>query len=95
MPEAPVDDQAELRGSTENFDDEGRNYSSANDRAQSIAALRAEGIEVDDEDVLPENIAPPSAATGLWQKPNTCPRRADLHVRNTAGSWKSKAWSVI
>ncbi|KAL3773990.1 hypothetical protein ACHAWO_004625 [Cyclotella atomus] len=94
-PVAPSGNQDDLRGSTTNVSDRGGNYSFADDRAETIAALRAQGIEVDDEDVLPENIAPPSSATGTWQKPNTCPRRSDPNVKNSAGNWKSKSWAVI
>ena len=82
--QAPVDDQGELRGSTTNDVDARRNYSSADDRAQTIRALREEGIEVDDEDVLPENAVPPSPANGEWKKPNTCPRRTDPNIKNSA-----------
>jgi hypothetical protein len=71
------------------------NYSDPDDRAAAIATLRAEGIEVDDKDVLPENAVPASAPTGKWEKPRTCPRRADPNIRNVQGSWKSKSWSVI
>jgi hypothetical protein len=44
------------------------NYSSTNDGTQTadIARLCSDGVEVDDEDVNPKNIAPPTAATGGW-----------------------------
>ena len=52
--------------------------------AEDIANLRAQGIEVDNEDVLPENdVQPPAAApneaptpVGQWKKPTICPRKA-------------------
>ncbi|KAL7462616.1 hypothetical protein ACHAXS_004556 [Conticribra weissflogii] len=81
------------RASTTNVS---RNLPNSDNRAEDIARLREEGIEVDDEDVAPENITnEPTAVTGRWEKPRTCPRRADINVRNIEGSWKSKAWSTI
>ncbi len=37
----------------------------------------------------------PAAVTGRWEKPWTCPRCANINVRNLKGSCKSKAWSNI
>lgn len=72
------------------------NLPNSDDRAADIARLREEGIEVDDEDVAPENITDePATVTGQWEKPRTWPRRSDENVRNVEGSWKSKAWSTI
>ena len=73
-----------------------RKPSNSDDRAAEIARLRDEGIEVDDEDVAPENVTDaPATVTGRWERPRTCPRRSDTNARNVEGSWKSKAWSAI
>ena len=95
-PTAPRDLNADIRGSRENAQPSvRRNYNSESTRSEDIAQLRSEGVEVDDEDVAPENIAPPSADTGRWEKPRTCPRRSDVNVSNTEGRWKDKSWSTI
>ena len=69
-PTAPTDDKADLRASTTNVESHiNSNYSSTNDGTQAadIAMLHSKGVEVDDEDVHPENIAHPTPATGRWE----------------------------
>jgi hypothetical protein len=97
-PTAPTDDQADLRASTTNVESHAReNYSSTNDgsRAADIAMLRAEGVEVDDEDVNPENIAPPTPAMRRLELPRTCPRKSDPNITNSEGRWKAKSWNIV
>ena len=57
--------------------------------------LRSEGVEVDDEDVDPENITPPTPATGRWELPRTCPRKGDQNITNLEGRWKAKSWNTV
>ena len=72
------------------------NFHNRDSLAADIARLRSEGVEVDDEDVAPENITTtPQTCAGKWEKPRTCPRRSDVNVSNQSGNWKAKAWSHI
>jgi hypothetical protein len=64
-------------------------------RAADIAMLRSEGVEVDNEDVDPENIAPPTPATGRWELPCTCPQKGDQNITNSVGTWKAKSWNTV
>jgi len=81
VPEAPApapavaapDETAALRSSHDNTSNINRGVT-----AEDIRALRAQGIEVDNEDPAPENAVEPPAISfdGLeWQKPSMCPRR--------------------
>ena len=65
--------------------------------AEDIAALRARGITVDNEDADEENVGPPPAqeVPGIWGTPAICPRRANPAIVDYRGGWKSHAWSVI
>jgi hypothetical protein len=52
--------------------------------------LHSKGVEVDDEDVDPENIAHPTPATGRWELPRTCPRKGDPNITNSEGGMESE-----
>jgi hypothetical protein len=65
-----------------------------------IAELRAEGIEVDNEDPAPENMVEPPPADaarliGKWITPAICARKADAKIKNDEGRWKNREWSTI
>ena len=68
---------------------------------EDIADLRRQGIEVDNEDCLPENL--PSCENenqipgvhGEWVTPNTCPRRGGPKISDAKGGWKNHSWSSI
>ena len=65
-----------------------------------IAELRAEGIEVDNEDPAPENMVEPPPADaahliGEWITPAICARKADAKIKNDEGRWKNREWSTI
>jgi hypothetical protein len=61
----PRHPNTDIRGSREYAEPSVRtDYHHDRTRSEDIARLRSEGVEVDDEDVAPENIAPPSADTG-------------------------------
>eukprot|EP00956_Cyclotella_meneghiniana_P024387 scaffold48896_cov69-Cyclotella_meneghiniana.AAC.2 len=91
---APTDAHADDRASNVNATPS-VNIQDRNTISDDITQLRREGIEVDNEDVAPENIAPPTADTGRWELPNTCPRKADPNITNSEGRWKEKSWSTI
>ena len=86
------DDDA--RGSGENFSHPNMQRGP---NAEDIAALRARGIVVDNEDPDEENVAPPSAGPveGTWGRPAICPRRASPSIINMKGGWKNHAWGMI
>jgi hypothetical protein len=64
-----------------------------------VENLRAQGITVDNEDVLPENDVAPAAAAaamvGEWKKPTICPRKANNLVGDVEASWRLYRWSQI
>ena len=62
-------------------------------RAADIADLRADGVEVDDEDPAPENAVPqpqPTRLVGEWEKQLVCMRRSNSAISYTIGVWKEK-----
>ena len=68
---------------------------------EDIAELRRHGVEVENEDCLPEKL--PSGENenqipgvhGKWVTPTTCPRRGDLNISDAKGGWKNHSWSSI
>ena len=64
--------------------------------ADDIAELRAQGIDVDNEDLAPENtVADTTAPTGTWEELRTCPHRGDPNVTNTKGRFVVKPWTTV
>ena len=66
--------------------------------ADDIADLRAAGIEVDNEDIAPENEGePPSLPdnVGEWLRPSICPRKANRDIQNLNGCWIENGWREI
>jgi hypothetical protein len=66
--------------------------------AEEIEQLRAEGIEVDDDnEPLPEEAAAPPDPVGTqynWEKPTFCPRRVNS-MPNDPGKWRNHRWDEI
>ena len=96
-PSPPSDREANsadsLRGQFTNVNNIGRGASAAD-----IADLRAQGIEVDNEDPAPENLGPPPVqpeAVGEWVRPSICPRRANSSIHDLNGCWTNKSWQTI
>ena len=92
----------DARASSENFTQS--LVDKARFNAEDIAALRAQGITVDDDnEPAPENAeAPPAlpnnqrpAFVGEWVKPLSCPRLADPNVVNHPGRFKHHTWPAI
>ena len=91
-PRAAVDPNANARSSTTNV--------AANvELTEDIAALRRQGITVDDDnEPAPENAVPQPAASGQvgeWVTLTTCPRRGDPNVQDREGQWINFRWSQI
>ena len=60
--------------------------------------MRADGMEVDDEDPAPENAVAqpqPTALVGEWEKQLVCPRKSNSAISDTIGVWKEKTWPMI
>ena len=97
-PSSPeLDNIQEARGSNENTS----NNIGQGENQEDIADLRRQGVEVENEDCLPENL--PSCENenkipGVreeWVTPTTCPRRGDPNISDAKGGWKNHSWSSI
>jgi len=68
-------------------------------RAEEIAEMRQQGIQVDDDnEPAPENaelLATPVVNVGEWVTPTICPRKADSSCTNSKGVWKHNSWHKI
>jgi hypothetical protein len=65
-----------------------------------VEALLEQGIELDNEDVLPENNVPPPAPAnrvevGEWKKSIISPRKADNNISDNAGQSVRHRWTQI
>ena len=86
-PAAETDNNKEARGSNENAS----NNIGQGANQENIAELRRQGVEVENEDCLPENL--PSGENenhilgvhGEWVTPNTCPRKGDPNISDAKG----------
>ncbi len=89
---APLDPTLEIRAATTNVRP---NFEGG---ANDVTELRAQGIEVeDDNEPVIENAGPPPAGpalVGTCIKPAICARRS-LNATNSAGSWEGKSWTQI
>ena len=103
-PAPPAAGASEGGGGREGEDDPRESVENASDRhmqrganAEDIAALRARGITVDNEEADEENVAPPPTEPlqGIWGRPAICPRRSNPAIVDFKGGWKNYAWSVI
>ena len=97
-PRAPEpDNNQEARGSNENTS----NNIGQGSNQEDIAEIRRQGVEVENEDCLPEKL--PSCKNenqipgvhGEWVNPTTCPRIGDLNISDAKGGWKNHSWSLI
>ncbi len=72
---------------------------SAVGRSADIADLRADGIEVDDEDPAPKNTITQPWPVGQvgeeWEKQLVCPQRKNSAIADTVGRWNQKSWPTI
>ena len=79
-PAAEPDFNKEARGSNENAS----NNIGQGANQEDIAELRRQGVDVENEDCLPENLSTDEnenqipGVHGEWVTPTTCPRRGDL-----------------
>lgn len=93
-----TDNTRPLREATENIQNNVTNVSRGA-TAADVAALRSEGIEVDNEDPAPENRWGPTPAEntmpGEWVKETICPRKADGRISDCDGMWRDQRWSAI
>ncbi|KAL7476383.1 hypothetical protein ACHAW6_002251 [Cyclotella cf. meneghiniana] len=62
-----------------------------------MACLHAEGIEVDTKQPALENVTnePLLSTAWRWENPRTCPRHADVNIKNSKGSWNNFSWLTI
>ena len=87
-PRAPEpDNNQEARGSNDNLS----NNIGQGANQEDIAELRRQGIEVENEDCLPENLPTSEnenqipGVHGEWVTPTTCPRRGDPNISDAKG----------
>ena len=96
-PVAEPDFNKEARGSNENAS----NNIGQGANQEDIAELRRQGVEVENEDCLPENLPSGenenqiSGVHGEWVTPTTFPRRGGPNISDTKGGWKNHIWSSI
>ena len=103
LPVAPrttaADRNQQLRASLTNDDENGLGAREV--LAEHVAQLRAQGIEVDDdEEALPENVpqgppVPTLMQVGEWITPTICPRKADDRISDVDGQWKNVCWTKV
>ena len=86
-PAAEPGNNKEARGSNENAS----NNIGQGANQEDIAELRRQGVKVDNEDCLPENLPTGKnenqipGVHGEWVTPTNCPRRGDLNISNARG----------
>ena len=96
-PAAEPDNNKEARGSNENTS----NNIGQGANQEDIAELRRQGVEVENEDCLPENLSTSEnenqipGVHGEWVTPTTFPRRGDPNISDAKGGWKNHSWSSI
>ena len=96
-PATEPDNNKEARGSNEN---ESNNIGQGANQ-EDIAEIRRQGVEVENEDCLTENL--PSVKNenqipgvhGEWVTPSTCPRRGIRTSAMKRGDGKNHSWSSI
>ena len=82
-PAAEPDNNKEARGSNENTS----NNIGQGSNQEDIPELHRHGVEVDNEDCLPENLPTSEnenqipGVHGEWFTPTTCPRRGDTNIK--------------
>ena len=86
-PSAEPDNNKEARGSNENAS----NNIGQGANQEDIAELHRQGVEVENEDCLPENLPTSKNENqrpevhGEWVTPTTCPRRGDPNISDAKG----------
>ena len=68
---------------------------------EDISEIRRQGVEVENEDCLPENLPfgenenQIPGVHGEWMTPITFPRRGDPNISDTKGGCENQSWSLI
>ena len=96
-PAAEPDNKKKARGSNKNTS----NNIGQGANQEDIAELRRQGVEIENEDCLPENLLSGENENQIpgvhveWVTPTTCPRRGDPNISDAKGGWKNHSWSSI
>ena len=96
-PAAEPDNNKEARRSKENA----LNNIGQGSNQEDIDELRRQGVKVENEDYLPENLLTSEnenqipGVHGEWVTPTTCPRRGYPNTSDTKGVRKNHSWSSI